>query len=299
MPDSYGIKELYDVSLRTNKPIVLGKRKFDINEAILRFKQVELAQMNEQKKIVSATGGFGNANLIDWETDKSINFGITNGVLSPISWSLLSNSELNEGGEKSVQYYEELKTVETDEYSYCVLKYFPNSCGCKMGAQPNPDLEPLPMGRREELLLKPLPPSLKKWIFVYDKDTQKKVDFKICGNKLILPEGVRSVLVDYTFDYQDIMAEIEVGNRLQNGFFRLDGKMSAKDDKTGRVTTVLIEMPKIQLSSNLSVRLGRECEYSVVSDFFFTAFPPEDQPRQKRPVANITFLNTELSGEYI
>jgi hypothetical protein len=37
-----------------------------------------------------------------------------------------------------------------------------------MGAQGNPDMEPLPMGRRPDLLLKPLPPSKTKWIFVYD-----------------------------------------------------------------------------------------------------------------------------------
>jgi hypothetical protein len=38
-----GIKELYDVSLRLNKPLEIGKRKFDINETILSFKTAEIA----------------------------------------------------------------------------------------------------------------------------------------------------------------------------------------------------------------------------------------------------------------
>ena len=36
------------------------------------------------------------------------------------------------------------------------------------------------MGRREELLLKPLPPSNTKWIFCYDVDTGERIrEFEI------------------------------------------------------------------------------------------------------------------------
>ena len=38
-----GVKELYDLTLRTNRPIVIGDKKFDINEAILSFKKAEIA----------------------------------------------------------------------------------------------------------------------------------------------------------------------------------------------------------------------------------------------------------------
>jgi hypothetical protein len=39
-------------------------------------------------------------------------FAITNGVLSPISYALLSNSKLKEPNYKSVQYNETLRVVE-------------------------------------------------------------------------------------------------------------------------------------------------------------------------------------------
>jgi len=38
-----GVKELYDVSLRTNRPIVIGDRRYDINEVVLSFKTAEIA----------------------------------------------------------------------------------------------------------------------------------------------------------------------------------------------------------------------------------------------------------------
>jgi hypothetical protein len=38
-----GIKELYDVSIRLNKPLEIGSRKYSINETILSFKTAEIA----------------------------------------------------------------------------------------------------------------------------------------------------------------------------------------------------------------------------------------------------------------
>ena len=114
------------------------------------------------------------------------------------------------------------------------------------------------MGRRPELMLKPLPPSKTKWIFIYDMETGRRIrEFEIYQNRIFFREDVRKVAIDYTFDCEDKIRVIEVGNRLLNGFLRLTGKMSVKDEKSGEVTTVILEMPKIKLSSSLSIALGK------------------------------------------
>jgi len=87
-----------------------------------------------------------------------------------------------------------------------------------------------------------------------------------------------------------------VGNRLLEGFLKLDGKMSVKDEKSGEVTTAILEMPRIKLSSSLSMRLGKNYDASTVSDFYFTGYPLEGK---KGTVAKITFLDKELTGDYI
>jgi len=162
------------------------------------------------------------------------------------------------------------------------LKYYPNSCNQLMGIQPNPELEPMPMGRRPELMLKPLPPSKTKWIFVYDIETGRRIrDFEIYRNRIYFKENIRRVEIDYTFNYEDKIRTIEVGNRLLNGFLRLTGKMSVKDEKSGEVTTAILEMPKIKLSSSLSMRLGKNYEQSSVSDFFFVGYPDESRRREE------------------
>lgn len=295
-----GMKELYDVSLRLNAPLEIGNKKYDINESILNFKTAEIAQIDEGKKNVQARGGYHNNPLVNWEIDKEMNFAISNGVLSPTSWSLLSNSKLKEPVIKSVQYNEELHVIEEGEYCYVDLKYYPNSCNQLMGIQPNPELEPMPMGRRPELMLKPLPPSKTKWIFIYDIETGKRIrDFEIYRNRIYFKENIRRVEIDYTFNYEDKIRTIEVGNRLLNGFLRLTGKMSVKDEKSGEVTTAILEMPKIKLSSSLSMRLGKNYEQSSVSDFFFVGYPDESRRREEQSLAYVTFLDKELTGDYI
>ena len=299
MDEYSGIKELYDVHLRLLKPVEIGEKKYDVNESILSFKNIKLAQVSEQKSNTAARGGYHNPVLVNWEVDRAVNFSITRGILSPVSWAILSNSKLKEPSYKSVQYEEDCHVIEDNNYLYCDLKFCPNNIE-RLGAQPNPNLEPMPMGRRPELLLKPLPPSKTRWIFIYDVDTGKRVfNFQIYRNRLYFQEPVKKVLVDYTFTYEDKIKVVEVGNRLFNGFLKLDGKMSVKGQNSGEVTTALLELPKIKLSSNFSIMLGSDYTNSVVNDFHFTAYIDENDSRTNQSIAQITFLDKELTGDYI
>lgn len=300
MQEMYGIKEFYDINIRLNNPIDFNGRHFDINETILVLESAEIANLDERKINIPATGGYHNNTLINWEIDKEMNFALKHGVLSPISYSILSNSKIEMPKMKSVSYSEDLKTIEDNNYCYVDLKYKPNHCNCIMGVQPNPCFEPLPMGRRPELMLKPLPPNKEKFIFVYDKETGKRInDFEIYENRLYFKNLYRAVYINYTFNYQDDIKIIRVGDRLFNNFLSLTGKMSIKNDVTGEVTTGILEIPKIKLTSSLSMRLGKQYSDSTVSDFFFTGYPDENIRREKQLVSKITFLGADLSGEYI
>lgn len=298
MESSGGMKEMYDITLRLNSPIEIGKKKYDINEAVLSFASAQIAQFQESKSSVQARGGYHNPALVNWEIDKEASFALTNGVLSPTSWALLSNSKLNEPNIKSVQFYETLHTIEDEKCCFVDLKYRPNNCNIELGAAPK--IEGFKKGPHEEIKLKPLPPSKTKWVFCYDADTGQKIrDFEIYQNRIYFYEGYRNVMVDYTFTYEDKIKVIEVGNRLFNGFLRLNGKMSVKDENSGEVSTAILEMPKIRLSSNLSLRLGKSYDASTVSDFYFTGYVDESRRREEQSVAYITFLDKELTGDYI
>ena len=294
-----GIKEMYDVNIRLNQPVKIGDRQYDINELLLSFSQVEIAQIVEGKRHYFATGGFNNNLLIDWEVDKEVQFAIRHGKLSPITWAALSNSKIKKNVEKSIQFQERLRTIEIEDKWVCQLKYKPNSIG-KIGIQGNPDNEPLPMGRKEWLPLKPLPPSKDKFIFCYDCQTgQRILNFEIIENQIVFSKEHSEVIVDYTFTYNDSTVKLEVGNKLFNGFLNLSGKITTKDYQTGEPKTAVLEIPRLKIRSNLGISLGTSLDSATVSDFTFTGYPGEGRLDEQQQVCSITFLNTELTGDYV
>lgn len=300
MEELVGMKEMYDVNIRLNDPITIGSRQYDINETILSFDKAEIAQLQQQKSVKSARGGYGNRALIDWEMDKECTFAITHGLLSLSSWAILSNSKIGEEQKKSVNYREKIKVIEDDDFWFVDLKFIPNHIDGEWGIQGNPNNEPMPMGRKPWLPLKPLPPQRDKYIFCYDCETGRRImNFDICGNRVIFHGDHREVLVDYTFDYDDGIRELNIGSRLFSGYLNLTAKMTTKDYFDGQPRTAILEIPKLKLNSNLAMRIGQNVENPVISDFYFTGYPNEGRRIEDEVVCKLTFLNTELTGDYV
>lgn len=295
-----GMKEMFDINIRLNQPLEIGGRKYDINETILSFERADIAQVQENKSHKQARGGYNNNLLIDWEVDKEATFAITHGVLSPTTWAVLSNSKLNKKEAKSVSYKEELEVIEDGRSWFVNLKYIPNHVDGTWGLQGNPENEQMPMGRREWLPLKPLPPKNDKFIFCYDMETGNRImNFDICGNRIIFKAEHRKVMIDYTFDYIDRMLQLDIGNRLFNGFLNLTAKVTTKDFITGEPTTGILEIPRLKINSTLMMKLGTNYDSPVVSDFYFTGYPKEGQKAEMSSVCKLTFLNRELTGDYL
>lgn len=300
MDNLVGMKEMYDINIRLNQPLEIGGRKYDINETILSFERADLAQVQENKEHKQARGGYNNNLLINWEIDKEVSFAITHGILSPSTWAILSNSKLNKKDAQSVPYKEQLDVIEDDNCWFVNLKYIPNATEGKWGLQGNPENEQMPMGRREWLPLKPLPPAKDKFIFCYDMETGNRImKFEIYGNRVIFKGEHRKVMVDYTFDYVDKIIQLDVGNRLFNGFLNLTAKTTVKDYFTGEPRTAILEIPRLRLASTIAMKLGTSYDNPVVSDFFFVGYPQEGQQAEMNSVCKLTFLSKELTGDYL
>ena len=156
------------------------------------------------------------------------------------------------------------------------------------------------MGRREWLPLKPLPPKPDRFLFCYDMETGNRImKFEVCGNRIIFRGEHRKVMVDYTFDYVDDILQLDIGNRLFNGFLNLTAKTTVKDFFTGEPRTAIIEIPRLKIQSSLAMKLGTAYDNPVVSDFYFTGYPQEGQKAELNSILKITFLNDELTGEYV
>jgi hypothetical protein len=70
--NEFGLKELYDLTLKTTYPIEIAGRKFETGEVVARFDKIQIANFKEITSRISANGGFDNRPHAIWEDTKEI-----------------------------------------------------------------------------------------------------------------------------------------------------------------------------------------------------------------------------------
>jgi hypothetical protein len=92
---------------------------------------------------------------------------------------------------------------------------------------------------------------------VYDAKTGDKIeDATFSTQQIITSKPYQDIIVDYWYNYTNKSTTMIVGHSLTNGYLSLSGKTRVKDEITGQVKTGIINIPKLKLMSDLSMRLG-------------------------------------------
>lgn len=253
----HGFKEIYDVSLKAVFPIKIAGNEYDVDEVILKFNTLQVATVDDVSTPISANGGYNNENLVTWNNSKEVRFNCNAGVLSQRSITILSNSKIAE-----VECDEPISVPVLEEEQYpengiITLEHKPNGVG-----------------------------------FIYNKETHKKLFSNITEQtyQINVP-----IIADYRYDYINGGNILKVGDRLINGYIKLEGKMRLKDDTDGHEKTALIEIPRLKITSSLSMRLGTEVN-PMVGYFSFTGYPVGERGSQR--VCIITFLNDDIDSDF-
>ena len=84
MNTEFGLKELYDLTLKATYPIEMEGRVFETGEVIARFDKIQLANFREITSRVSANGGKNNPALVVWEDPREIQLSFTQGIFSKV-----------------------------------------------------------------------------------------------------------------------------------------------------------------------------------------------------------------------
>lgn len=261
--DDYGIKELYDVVLKTTYNIEIKEKIFEEGEIILRLDKIQLAALAEEKSHKSARGGYGNAELIPWDNTRDIQFNCTQGVVSQQGLAILSNSKIGviQKNESILVQKTEIKTSDTSGIV---------------------QLSETPEGK----------------IFIYKVSDNSKIalsDGSIIGKNVNIGLPSTDILVDYYFSYTNGGSNLIIGERLFNGYLILEGKLRLKDDTDGHDKTGLITIPRVKLMSDLSLRLGTNGS-PTLSAFNFIGYPVGE--RNSQHVCNIVTLNDDIDSDF-
>lgn len=260
MTNEIGFKELYEVSLKATLPIEVGGETIEAGEVVAFFDSIQLANFQEIKNTASSKGGFDNRSYIYWESTREVKVNFTQGVFSKTQLALMTNAKLinNKGTEIVVVSCRE--TLETNEDGVISLKNEP-------------------VGN----------------IFIYDLETGKKMqNWLVSGNQIKMDIPFKTIIVDYSYSYNNQHTVLQIGKALTCGYFSLVGKIRVKDGVTGKVTTGIIKIPKLRLMSDLSMRVGSDAIPQVGK---LEAIAVPEGARGQSKVMEIIFLNDDIDAD--
>lgn len=261
MNTEFGLKELYDLTLKATYPIEVEGRVFETGEVIARFDKIQLANFREITSRVSAKGGKNNPALVVWEDPREIQLSFTQGIFSKVQFAMLSNAKLikTEPGEKtSISSH---FVGESDEDGKIQLN-------------------------KEKI----------SNVFVYNAKTFEKINpisVDLEKGVIVIENSYCDVEVDFQYEYTNEVSIMSVGQRLIEGFLLLEGKTRVKDDITGKMRTAILRIPRLKLVSDLSMRLGREAG-PLLANFAAVGYPTIGRDKK---VMEMLFLNDDIDAE--
>lgn len=232
----YGLKELSSVVIRAFTDIKIGNHFFEKGEPILYFEKLQISELTERTKIVSARGGKGNYPLVVWENFGDLSFALTEGVLSKMSFGMLVNSGV-------FDYEKNEKTIKVPKREQ--LEIYNN---------------------KVQLMEKPL----KNNLYIYGIDEQGFVtkrlnNYEINNNEIIFQEKIeeKNAVIDYYYEYTNSYTNYNIGNKKIDGLLSLEGKAYFKNENSGLNQTFLFEIPKMKITSNIDIIMGEKASPNV------------------------------------
>ena len=224
---NFGSKDFYEIIIRATSNIKLGERNIEAGEAVLILKSGELLTMTEKVRPVFARGGYGNQPLIAWEDRQGITFTLTRGVMSNISFNLLT-------GAKAL--------TKLSEDVFCV-----------------PKIEgPFELNKDKSFTLENEPvidEKHKAFCYEYDvNNIQKKADFTKVGKEIQVIDGDRTknYIFDYYHQYGGSAIIYQLATERLSACFSMEAKCFYQDENEGVIRTDFFIMPKIRITGNLN-----------------------------------------------
>jgi len=259
--NEFGLKEFYDVTLRTLNEIHIKDRVYSPGEVVALFDKIIISNFDENRKFVTAHGGYDDRDLIWWETTRNLNLTFSQGIFSKTQFALMQNGKLFDL-EDATNYISRRERLESDEEGIVKTK---------------------------DAI------SEKFAFFVYDTD-YKPIEYSLIdSNTLSIETPFKEVIIDFYTEYNKNSMLLRIGQPFsENRYFLLEGKTRVKDDITGQTKTGIIIIPKLKLVSDLSMRLGQDAN-PVVGVFQGVACPVED--RGTKRVLDIILLEDDIDSD--
>lgn len=264
-----GIKELEHVVLKAKgDEVSLNGRDYEDGEPVLCFRNIQIALLTEDTRVVAAQGGFLNQPRVVWEERTNTTFQFSNGTLNPISLKMLLESKMLKEDNPRIPY-QELIILDGQGQGY--LTHEPVSA--KEG-------KIFYQGFARENLQNKIEGKL-------DEQNRKKF---YCGDEYANQE----IMVNYYYRSKNSGTIYTLSRERKANLYSLEATFYLKDENDGRLHTGILEMPKVYIMSNINLRMGERAD-PTVGTFRIMAMP-ENYDGYDSMVWRMTYLDEDIYG---
>ena len=285
----FGVREIAEVVLRAKSKQRIGKRTFYRNDPVIYFDSLTTSSLEGAATTNYATGGRGNTRLLAWEGERTLTFSMTDALISPESFMILSGAGLidadtSKGEGTDILYVHTTSQVQAIDANTIIIPkvacwshsgemaegYYHDGADIFCMVLDNGEITgepciPVEEGVAHGKMVNGEFTALSEG----DVPTHTKI---LCTNHGAgIPTGA-VVLVDYYVKRTAGVKQIEITPDKFGGYFYLEGSTLWRRESDGVDLPAELIIPKVKIQSNFTFTMASNGDPSTF-DFVMDAFP--------------------------
>ena len=257
----FGVRECANIVFRAKQNTKIGTETFKVGQPVLYIDTATTSTLEQASTAVYAQGGRGNARLISWEGDKTLTFTVTDALLSPIGFAVLSGAGLFKEGPKA--------QGEGDVHFHMTSFASSNADG-------EFDLADViaEFGTSAKICADDAP------LFVMETEEDGSLTGKIypgatvSGTKITVAEAKNAnAMIDYYVDLPGKSVwEADITADTFAGYYYVEADTLFREQATGKDLPANLTFPNVKIQSNFTITMAGTGDPSTF-DFTMDAFP--------------------------
>ena len=285
----FGVREIAEVVLRAKSKMRVGSRTFYRNDPVIYFDSLTTSSFEGNATTNYAQGGRGNARLMAWEGERTLTFNMTDALISPESFMILSGAGLidaaaTKGEGQDILYVHTTSQVQVDTANTIILpkvacwshsgemisNYYHDGADIFIMVLDNGEISgepctPVEMGVAHGTM------TANGFAVATGNTVPTHTKITCTNHGKGLPAG-SVVLVDYYVKRTAGVKQIEITPDKFGGYFYLEGSTLWRRESDGVDLPAEIIIPKVKIQSNFTFTMASNGDPSTF-DFVMDAFP--------------------------
>ena len=289
----YGIRDITDLVLKARTRVRIGSQTFQPGQPVVYFTTAQTATVEGAATQVFAQGGHGYPRLIAWEGERTVTLTLTEALISPESFAVLSGALRSDASVENKQYMPTWFETQIQQDGTAILDL--DICGDDHDIVVNDtypmfgvvldDSGALAVHLGEQAGLSGVTPNCD--VYTVTRDNQLQITFpnaqKYAG---------RVIRVDCYVEKTSGVTSLDVTAEDFSGNFYAEALTFFREQTTGVDMPVAIIFPNVKVQSNFTLTMSATGDPSTF-DFVMDAFPAY----VKGDFAHKVFFKTMIAGQ--